>query len=918
MQRHRIARAIAGLAAGGVLFGLGHEVQAQTDSAPQRIEITGSSIKRIDGETALPVQVLTRQDIQRSGAATVEELMKTLSVASSTGNLTASSSTSATTGGLSSVSLRGLSSLRTLVLLNGRRLSPYGVGFVGDSVSVDVSSIPLAAVERVEILKDGASAIYGSDAIAGVVNFILRRDFSGNELALDVGDTTQGGGRATRASFSLGRGNLAKDGYNVFLLGNFQDEEPIFGRQRAFARSSVTLDTLNDGTSGNTFPANIVLPDGRLRNPNYPNCAPSVVSAVFEAVGLSNRCRYDPSETMALVPDVRRASLFGALRFKLGASMEGFVEASIYRGEQRTVIQPVPLSDQFALADSHPFFNVDPYNGFSTIVLKPSSAFYPSAYVQGLVGAGNPLPDLLVRYRSVVTGNRDLTDHSSAPRLAAGVKGAVGEWDVDASLLYSASKVREHVNGGYPLLTRILPLLNSGRVNFFGPNSAAILAEAQATGFVGDAFTNSTSLAGLTARAARDLAALGGGPLAVAFGADARRESYKIDPDATIQSGDVSGYGGNFLPVDRGRSVSAVFAELNAPWSKTFETAVALRHDRYQGSGSSTTPKASLRWQPMRELLMRASVGKGFRAPSLGDLYSPQLVGVSASGLNDPIRCPVTGSSLDCATQFPTTTGGNTTLKPERSTNTTLGLVLEPAKDLTLGLDFYRIVISDVIANGIPATTVLGDLGKYGYLVTRGAVDPAFPTLPGRITSISGTNLNLGSYRVKGLDIDARWRGAAQDWGRLSAGLTGSYFIQFDVENTDGTFTSAIDAASAQASGLVNRWRHHLSLTWERGPWEVTVAQNWQKGYPDILGNIQELVEPDATPRRVGSYETYDLQAAYSGFKAVRVVLGVRNLFDRDPPFTNTGGRASFQAGYDPQYGDPRGRFVYARANWSF
>ncbi len=198
----------------------------------QRVEITGSSIKRIDAETALPVQVITREQIQRSGATNVEQLLQTISSVSSSGGLTAASASGATTGGISAVSLHGLTSIRTLVLLNGRRIAPYGIGFTGDSVSVDVNSIPLAAIERVEVLKDGASAVYGSDAIAGVINFILRQEFKGLELTAEYGDTTQGGANFKRATGTFGFGNLATDRFNVLAVASYQKEGALFGRDR--------------------------------------------------------------------------------------------------------------------------------------------------------------------------------------------------------------------------------------------------------------------------------------------------------------------------------------------------------------------------------------------------------------------------------------------------------------------------------------------------------------------------------------------------------------------------------------------------------------------------------------------------------------------------------------------------------------
>src|SRR5256714_4232618 len=187
----------------------------------ERVEITGSSIKRIDAETALPVQVLTRDDIQKTGVTNVEQLLQTVSSMASSGALTASSVSGATTGGISAISLRGLSSIRTLVLLNGRRIAPYGIGFTGDSVSVDVNSIPLSAIERVEVLKDGASAVYGSDAIAGVVNIITRRRVNGTELSAYAGTSSHGDGTQYDINVSTG---VAADKGSFFFTGGYFDQ----------------------------------------------------------------------------------------------------------------------------------------------------------------------------------------------------------------------------------------------------------------------------------------------------------------------------------------------------------------------------------------------------------------------------------------------------------------------------------------------------------------------------------------------------------------------------------------------------------------------------------------------------------------------------------------------------------------------
>ncbi|WP_161974420.1 TonB-dependent receptor [Piscinibacter terrae] len=877
----------------------------------ERVEITGSSIKRIEAETALPVQVISREEIQRTGASNVEQLLQTVSAVSSSGGLTASSVSGSTTGGISSVSLRGLTSIRTLVLLNGRRIAPYGIGFTGDSVSVDVNSIPLSAIERVEVLKDGASAVYGSDAVAGVINFILRRDFTGGEITANYGDTADGGASVQRMAATWGAGNLAQDRYNVMFVASLQKEAPLFGRDRSFSSTGINVGHGNDTTSGNTFPANFAAADGSFGtyNPSSPLCpGPYAIKSPFLS---PNGCRFDPSPLVQLVPESERTSVFASFKYALNNDMEAYLEASYNRNKQNNIIQPVPLSDQFALPPNHPLFNVAPYNGVSTFLLKPSSPYYPTAQVVSITGG--PTPDLLVRYRAAVNGNRDITDVSEAPRLAFGVKGSAAGWDVDGGFLHSESRVSELVNDGFPSLSAILPLLNSGTVNPFGASDPAVEAALRATNFHGEAFHIKSSIDSLQAKASKELLQMPAGALAAAFGVEARKEKYLFQPDPTIQTGDIAGYGGNFLVTDRSRDVKAIFAEVSVPVFKSLEAGAAVRHDRYQGVGNSTTPKFTLRWQPTRQLLLRGSLGEGFRAPSLQDLYLPNTTGVTPPGLSDPARCPTTGDGVkDCATQFTTLNGGNTTLKPETSRSATLGLVFEPTANLSVAVDAFKINLKDTIVNGITPAVVLTDLTKYGYLITRGPVDPAFPTLPGPITQINTTNINLGKTKLAGVDFDAKLRIPDTALGRVTVGYSGTYFTKYDTENIDGSFAPNINLVNGATGGIIPRLKTYLSVNLARGPWNFTVAQNWQSGYTDFPSSIT------GETANVGPYEIYDAQVQYSGIKNLRLTLGMKNIFDRDPPYTNAGGQVSFQAGYDPQYADPRGRFVYLNLSYSF
>ena len=221
----------------------------------ERVEITGSSIKRIDAETALPVQVVSRQEIEATGAANVEQFLQGLGVAlQGNSNSVAATSSGATTGGVSSVSLRGLGSQRTLVLIDGKRVSAGGT--LTDSTTVDINHIPVAAIERIEVLKDGASAIYGSDAIGGVINFILRKDYKGGEATAYANYTQHPGGRGWGTNALVGWGDMAKDSFNATMSFDYRKQDALYGRDRPFASSGINPDALNDTTSGNTFPAN--------------------------------------------------------------------------------------------------------------------------------------------------------------------------------------------------------------------------------------------------------------------------------------------------------------------------------------------------------------------------------------------------------------------------------------------------------------------------------------------------------------------------------------------------------------------------------------------------------------------------------------------------------------------------------------
>ena len=898
-QRMLLAAAI------GSLFAFEEQIAQAADI---RVDVTGSNIKRVEGEGALPVQVITREDIDRSGATNTQELMQLISANNSAGAVTPQNVIGLTTFSVQTASLRGLGGGRTLVLLNGQRLANFAGEVTGTGAGVDLTAIPFSAIERIEVLKDGASAIYGTDAVAGVINFILRQDYRGAEVSAFYGTPTRsGGGQTTQYKASAGFGDLGKDKYNVFISGSYQLQKEIYARNRDFGKSSLYPDEGVDVTSGNTFPANVTLQTGgAAHNPSFPNCAPSIISPFFGG----DQCRYDPQIVAEIVPRVEQSSVFGSARYQINADWQAYLTGAYSRAETRFIIQPVPISDQFAIPAVNPISAQ--YGGVSRILLPASSPFYPHALAQQLGVDGEPLN---VRYRSVETGNRDTTDTNEQGQLVAGLKGAWKNWDFDAAFIYNESKNREHLNGGFPLLSQVLPLLNSGLVNPFGPNTPDISAQMQATNFIGDTFNGKNKTIGGNAKASGEIWKLPAGPLAMAAGIEGREEKFEQTPNPTLLTGDVSGYGGDFGNVSKSRNIYAAFLEFNAPIVKNLEADFAVRYDHYSDFGSTTNPKISLRWQPVKELLLRASWGTGFLAPSLFQLYQPTNQSVTVAGLDDPLRCPVTNDSNDCSTQFTTALGGSATLKPEESEQTTFGVIWEPTNNLSLGIDYFKLNLSQVIASGLAPDFILNHLDQYGFLVTRGPATPNFPSLPGPITLIDQHNLNLGNFRISGADIDVRYTFPQTDWGRLKFTLNGTYYIKYDVQNPDGSYIGTVSAPGASpgtagGTGITPRWKHYATLNWNYGAWNATLANSFQDSYTDINTNL------DNNPREVGTLSLWDIQGSYTGFKNVTLTLGVRNLFDRNPPFSNQ--TNTFQIGYDPSYYDARARFVYGTIAYTF
>lgn len=926
-------RCAIALAIGGTLA---HPGWAQE---PQRVEITGSAIKRVDAEGALPITVITRDEIARSGATSTEELVNAVAAVSSMNAVTNASGAGTTTNGRASISLRGLSGNRTLVLVNGRRLAVAIGGLVGGSVNVN--NIPLAAIERVEILKDGASSLYGSEALAGVVNFILSKNFEGLDLGVGGGSPTRyGGGQTRKATLVAGRGDLARDRYNLTASLSAEHEKPLFAASREFARTGNVLPYLTASATGQGNIEGAYTP-GKVvggvwqegsRQPGFggspgtgygnPLAAPDRCAQVnmfrnpTDTTKGAPYCTFDSNAFVGLIPEREALNLTLNGAWRMSDLLELFGDLIHTRSAVTQRFQPSPVRRGFLVTDAE-FANqgVDP-----VLLIRPGNPNYAQAadYLKAH-GFGSLVGQpLAITARVFDFGPRTQRDETEQSRLVLGARGELLGQSLEAAYSHNRYTVSGTVPDGY--FSQVAYARAAQNSNDWNPwslqQSDAFKAAIAPAKYTGSTLDGSATSKVLDAKLSGELARLPAGDLAYAAGLQWRDERYETRPSAAMFSGDIAGLGGAVAPVDRSRRIASLFGELVVPMSRTLEGNLAARHDRYNDVGSASTYKASLRWQPSRTLVLRGGAGTGFRAPTLVELWLPQTLGSSAQ-YTDP-KFP-----NNPQVQTNELTGGNPLLKPETSRQATLGLVFSPVDALTVSADYWRLKLDRLIT--APSTQEIVSRFRAG--------DPAYRNLvtlspSGEVEQTIATNQNVGGATLEGVDIDATLRWKLAGGARFDAHLNGTYFIRYDQVSPGGSLSHKVgtlvedsyDASGARTSqpvleadggGVVLRWRHKLSGTYTSGPWAFTLAQNFYLGY---RANDRQF---DGEKHFVPSQSIFDAQLTYTGIRRLTLSVGVKNLTDRNPPLYVPASN-QFQAGYDISLYDPRARTVYGTANLRF
>ena len=796
---------------------LAEDLTSGTEAVDGRIKVivTGSNIPTIERETSLPVQIITRSEIERANIQTAAQLVNTLSAAMSFGAFKETQALGGQLGGIgqagyAAAGLRGLGYQATLVLLNGRRIANWAFTTLGG----DLNAIPMAAVERVEVLKNGASAIYGSDAVAGVINFIMRKEFQGTEAYAQYTSPEHLGGYAKHFTVGAGYGSLVSEGVNAYAMVDYQQYGGIAARDRPFAARSYIPEEGIDRTSINSFPANVDTPKGvrnltgdPARSYADPSCAPPLS---FPTAGSANRyqCRWNGDGSSAIFNPSERLNIVGAFTWQLDQDSQLFLYSTYDRYQSEFPFLPAQVSNQTTFQQKRAF------------VLPVASPFYPHDFARASGIDGTPLN---LYWSAVELGPRTIAPTTEQWNVVAGMRGLGMGWTYNGAFNYSRSDVDQRATDGYVRESALIPILNSGVVNPFGLNTQPIVDLMSTAKFYGTLRDGKSSTTSLDYTASSDIFALPSGPLSVAIGASARREDISQASVPALESGDILNLSAT-PSLSGSRNIWALFAEANIPLTTTLEANLAVRYDHYSDFGGTTNPQVSLRWQPAPTLLLRGSTGTGYFAPALAGLFTPPVYGITPGTQSDPARCPVTHSPQDCNTQFPQRGGGNPALQPTTSEQWSVGGVWAPTRELSLGLDYVSILLDDRInfflVTQIFAQCPNGVTGPTCYLLHRGPIDPAYPTLPGPIVQVDQFLTNQGKQKASAIDFNIQYAAPNQDWGQFKLNFTGTYNIENRRQQLDGSYPNQVNHYSLIGGnpGVIPYWHHYLVLDWNYGP----------------------------------------------------------------------------------------------------
>ncbi len=928
----------------------------------EKFVVTGSMIKRIEGEGALPVQVITPIELEERGIASAEQMIMELNInGNGLDNLASNADIVAGAqrgnNGATSANLRMQGAGATLILLNGRRVSSHGL----NGGVVDLNSIPFAAIQRVEVLKDGASAIYGTDAVGGVINFILKNNYEGAAASAAMDVTERGGGNIFRYSLVAGHGNVERNGYNLMVSLSYSDHKVLRGDQRDFVNTfqpnrGVSPDTRGtpiatafaitslytalsrdnlDNTGRGTGPVDPQNPNLRVNGINYVDLPGGPGYAGLDGMGpydevLWNSAAskygsaWDTGRAAVIQQPVKNSNLVTRGTFRLVDRHRLTVEGVFGRSESNKSFSPNQWTTGTVATTTaldgrttvpNPLFNMAyPATGASyNRVFNALAAYFPALEAN----RGAPIA---FRWRSVPLGNRAYTTVTDTWRGMAGIEGPLGilsQWDYRIGASRAQSRGSSKTTSGYVYTVPFVNLINTGVVDIFSyqqsPAAMEAINKTRADGVRMYGGTYRTD--NYDATASGPLFRLPAGQVQAAVGFDWREESFIFSGDLrpNLNSSDSLIFN---APFDNAlatagslkRTVKAAFIETQVPIIKGLDLNLAGRVDEYSGFGSSQNPKVTLRWAPTDKFLVRSAYSTGFRVPTFKQQYDPVTESpLAATGLIDPgtsqLIQPNTATVLF---------GGKSDLQPEEATMHSAGFVTQPLRGLSLNVDWWQVSRSGTIQS-FNTTQMLANYAVFQDRFQRRA--------DGTIQRIDTRWVNSGATMTRGIEFGAKGEMDAGR-GKLTASFDLSYLLGKKTKILPNLNWSANEINQfTRSSDIGLEWKHTASIGYRQGNWSFLVNNLYRNAYTDAVlpGVAAGLVRPPNWSPRVAPYSLYGVSATYRGFKNITVVAGIKNLFDEDPPFsatydTNFGSGSS----WEPRIADPRGRSYTLRVDYKF
>jgi iron complex outermembrane receptor protein len=907
-----IAFAIAGILSTGA-----HAQQAPSSSADEsnraqmeEVVITGTLIKRVNAETAEAITVLKSDALKDQGIENLEQALSTLTSANPSVNIATAVGTFS--GGGTYADLRGLGRGRTLVLLDGQRLSPNAF----DGQGVDLSGIPFSAIDNIQVLREGASALYGSDAIAGVINFITKKNYQGGQLQVNFNHPQKAGGGSGEADITFGHGDLVNDGYNFMITASYSKQQELQAAQRAFSAQGFNPDGGVTATNyPGSWPANVLDANNNLWQSGYPGCAGNPQLTTY-----FGDCSYRYSAATDLIPESREISGMASFTKALPANNEVQVQYFWTQSELTGFSGPV----------------------FYLFQMDPASPFFPTASQlvcnRGPANCGGMAPDLTDPINAVWTdpnNNRLAGNLNVEQRVLVTFSGSNGGWDYSTAFNYSKNHNDNRNVGGYPNEAVLAPGgILSDLINPFGPQSSA-----------GQALINSSYINGVyqigeykrwsvDGHASHPLgdAFNAGTPATVALGASVSGERYM---STTTPYNDLvsAATGLTDSAVGGTRQVQAAFLELDVPITKALDVDISDRQDRYSDFGTTNNAKVQIRYQPASFLTLRGTASTGFRAPTLFNLYSPPFLAASSSssiGQGNPFCQPgsynAEWTAATCGAQGIGLYGGNRHLTPETSQNFDLGLIVQPIEALGITLDYYRILLKNDISR-VPASAIYGDPTTFSSYIVPASSGLYAGTLPPSIAEaavctpytattcgyINLQNSNTGRITTDGFDLSVQYT-QHTSIGTFREDLEGTAVTQFlQQQYSGGPLLNLVGNLKIVSLNPAFRWQHNVRVDW------TSPGKMWGGGLSDRFYSsyIDEYPDGNGNLRKVGSYSLVDGYVSVKPVEQLTVLFGVKNLLNTSPPFTNAA-QNNFAAGYNALIADPLLRSYYLNLKFTF